>query len=85
MTTPEQRSMRARIGAYSMHAKHDPKVTTQAGRDVFMNRFDREVDPNCVLSLEVRLRRAKSARKAHMTRLALASSKARAKQRTHNH
>jgi hypothetical protein len=81
--TPEQRSMRARIGAYSLHAKHDPRVTTEPARRAFLSRFEREVDPEGVLPERERLRRAEYARKAYFTRLALASAKARAaKKRT---
>ncbi len=75
--TPEQRSLRARIAAYSLHAQRDPRQTTEAARKAFHARFENEVDPDGVLSHAERQRRAESARKAHFTRLALASSKAR--------
>jgi hypothetical protein len=51
---------------------------TAAARKAFADRFEREVDPDGVLSPAERARRAESARKAHFTRLALASSRARA-------
>lgn len=75
--TPEQRSLRARIGAYSLHATHDPKVTSAPGRAAFLARFEREVDPDGVLPEPERQRRAQLALKAHMSKLALASAKAR--------
>ncbi|HET9255759.1 MAG TPA: hypothetical protein VFO16_11215 [Pseudonocardiaceae bacterium] len=40
-------------------------------------RFEREADPDGVLEPAERARRAQAARRAHMQRLALASSKAR--------
>jgi hypothetical protein len=41
-------------------------------------KFEREVDPDGVLPAKERRRRAENARQAHMQRMALASSKARA-------
>lgn len=75
--TPEQRSTRARIAAQAMHAKHDGRVVTAKARATFLARFEREADPDRVLSLEERGRRAEHLRRAHFARLALASSKAR--------
>jgi hypothetical protein len=34
------------LSCYSLHAKRDPKETTQAARAAFLNRFEREVDPD---------------------------------------
>jgi hypothetical protein len=75
--TPEQRSLRARLGARAMHARHDAHQTTASGRAAFLARFEREVDPDGVLSPAERQRRAAHALSAHMSRLALTSSKAR--------
>jgi hypothetical protein len=80
--TPEQRALGARMGAYAMHAKHDPRRTTQAGRDSFLARFERGVDPDGVLPAEERARRAEAARRAYFNKLALASSRARRARRT---
>jgi len=77
--TPSQLTLRARLGAYSLHAKYDSRETTQAARDAFLNRFEREVDPKFWLPVAERQRRSHAALRAHMTRLALASSLARAK------
>ena len=71
----EQRSLRARIGAYALHAKGG--TSTQAATAAFLSRFEREVDPDGLLSPEERRRRATFARKAHMTALALKSSRGR--------
>lgn len=79
MTTAAQRSLIGRIAAHSMHAKHDPRETTAAGRAAFMRRFEDEVDPDRVLSDAERARRAESARKAYMAKLALKSAQARSK------
>jgi hypothetical protein len=76
---PEDRSTRARIAAHAMHAKNDSRQTTATARATFLRRFEDEVDPNRELPEAERLRRAEHARKAHMYRLALLSSKARRK------
>ncbi|MGH8991180.1 MAG: hypothetical protein ACRDZ7_06595 [Acidimicrobiia bacterium] len=75
--TPAERSLRARIAAYSLHARRDPRETTQAARDTFMARFERQVDPDGLLPLAERLRRAEAARKAYFLGLALKSARAR--------
>jgi hypothetical protein len=77
--TPEQRALRAHIAAYSLHAQHDPKETTKAGRAAFLRRFEVQVDPDETLKPDERQRRAQAALRAHMSRLALASSRARRK------
>lgn len=80
-TEPESadsiRSLRARLGAYSVHAKYDSRDLTSAARREFLSRFEREVDPEGILPEAERQRRAEHARKAHMTRLALRSAVAR--------
>ena len=75
--SPAERSLRARLAAHSMHARHDARETTTAARAAFLARFEAEVDPNGILSPEERRRRADHARRAYFTRLALASAKAR--------
>lgn len=78
--TPEQRSTRSRLGNHVRWAAvSDPKAETAPARKGFMARFERQVDPDGVLPADERIRRAKHALKAHMTELALRSSKARAK------
>jgi hypothetical protein len=77
--TPEQRKLRASIAAYSMHARHDGREITAGARAGFQKRFLDQVDdvePG-LPDLE-RLRRAELLMRAHMQRLALRSSKARA-------
>jgi len=67
---PRERSLRARVAAYSLHARHDPRQTTAKARATFMNSFERLVDPDGKLPLSERLRRADAARRAHYARLA---------------
>jgi hypothetical protein len=80
-TTPAERSLRARLAAYAMHAHHDPRQTTVNGRAAFLARFDREVDPTGHLDPAERRRRAEQARRAYFARLSLAAAKARAAKR----
>ena len=75
--SPEQAALRGRIGAYSLHAKCDPRKTTENARRVFLSRFEREVDPEGILDPEVRAKRAEYARRAYFARLALKSVQAR--------
>lgn len=81
--TREQRATRSRLGAHTRWAAEpDPKAAMAPARNGFMARFEKQVDPDGVLPDEERTRRAKHARKAYMTALALKSSIARAKPRT---
>jgi len=79
--TPGERSLRARIGAYRMHALHDPKETTRAAREAFWRRFVHEVDPHRILSERERVRRADAARRAYFAQLAYQSARRRSRQR----
>jgi hypothetical protein len=77
--TPEQRAMRASIAAHVQWAKEsDPTGRTAPARKAFLERFEREADPGGVLDPAERSRRAEHLRRAYFTRLALASSRARA-------
>ena len=75
--TATERSMRARVAAYRMHATHDPRETTRKARSTFMSNFEKAVDPTGCLTAEERQRRAVAARKAHFTALALKSARSR--------
>ena len=70
-------SQRGRIGAYTLHATHDPRETTHAAREAFGRRFLDEVDPDRLLPEDERERRASYARKAYFARLALKSAQSR--------
>jgi hypothetical protein len=80
--TPEQRRIRARIGALALHASGG--TSTAAGTRAFLDRFEREVLAAAAargdaLTPEETARRVRSARRAYFQRLALASSRARGK------
>ncbi len=72
-------ALRGKIGAYRLHATHDAKETTQKARETFLERFEREVDPNHELPEEERAKRARAARKAYFANLARRSAQARRK------
>lgn len=77
--TPKERSIRARIAAYSLHSKSDSRELTASARKAFLDRFEQMVDPEGVLTPSERARRAGAARKAYFTSLALKSARARRK------
>lgn len=77
--TPEQARLRARLGAYSLHAQYDSREITKPARKAFLARFENEVDPDRVLPPGERERRAEAAKKAYFTRMALKSAQARRK------
>jgi hypothetical protein len=81
-TTSGERSLRARLAAYAMHAQHDSRQTSANGRAAFLAGFEHDVDPDGLLDPEERHRRAEQARRAYFTRLSLAAAKARAAKRT---
>jgi hypothetical protein len=76
--TPEQRTLRWKVAAHTLHSKVvDPTAHTAPARIAFLDRFEREVDPDGVLSPVERARRAEHARKAYFSRLALRSAQVR--------
>lgn len=77
MKNNNTRSVIARIGAYALHSKYSSRELTASARKTFLDRFEREVDPERVLDPAERARRAKSAKSAYFTRLALRSANAR--------
>lgn len=72
-----ERTLRARLAAHSKWATQDPVEGTAKARAAFLDRFEREVDPDGVLDPAERSRRAAHARKAYFARLALKSAAAR--------
>ena len=70
-----------RIGAFSLHARYDPRATTRNARAAFLDSFERAVDPDGVLPTDERQRRAAYAKKAHFARLARLSALARQSRR----
>ena len=79
--TPSERTQRARMGAYSLHAQRDPRETTRAARATFLGRFELQVDPELTLEPAERARRAEAARHAYFAGLALKSARARAQRK----
>lgn len=78
--SPEQRALRSRIAAHSKWAgEADPSAATAPARRAFLDRFEREADPDGTLDSAERVRRAEHLRRAHFARLAFASAKARAR------
>ena len=77
MLTPTQRTLRARAAAYALHAQGG--TSTKAGTTAFLARFEKQVDPDCVLRPEERARRATFARKGYMAGLSLKASRAKTK------
>lgn len=66
------------IGAHESWSRTpDRTARTAPGRRAFLERFEREVDPDGTLSPAERTIRAEHARKAYFQRLALKSAKAR--------
>jgi hypothetical protein len=76
--TPEQRTLVSRVAANVRWSREDPAANAARGQAGLRDRFAREArdaDPDAS-DAEI-ARRAQCAYKAHMARLALASSKAR--------
>ena len=79
--TPEQRTMRAKLAAHTLWSNvEDRAAHTAPGRQAFMDRFEKQVDPNGTLAPAERARRAASAKTAYFTGLSLKSAKARSGQ-----
>jgi hypothetical protein len=82
--TPEQRTLRAQIAAHTQWANESNRTArTAAARKAAADRFEKQVDPDGVLPIEVRQQRAESASKAHFRRMAAASAKARRVKKAH--
>src|SRR4051812_46318107 len=76
--TPEERRARAKVAAHTSWANtRDRSARTARARAGLEAKFEREADPEGVLSPRQRAERADSLRKAHYARMALAAAKAR--------
>ena len=84
MLSPNEASLRGRIGAYTLHATHDSRETTANARAAFLAKFLDEVDPARVLPEDELQRRAEMAKRAYFARLALKSAKKRRAQKQSN-
>lgn len=73
-------SLQARLAAHRLHAGvTNPAAHAAPARKAFLDRFERQVDPDGLLSPADRARRAEHARKAYFLALALKSAQARRK------
>jgi hypothetical protein len=78
--TPEQRALRSRIASSERWSRTaDRAAATAPARQAFLDRFERQVDPDGTLDPAERAKRAEYARKAYFARLALKSSIARSR------
>ena len=75
MLSPTEWALRARAAAHALHAQGG--TSTKAGTRAFLARFEKQVDPDGVLPVDERTRRARHALKSHMSVLALKASRAR--------
>lgn len=60
-----------------MHARHDSREISRPGREAFLARFEREVDPDGRLPEAEHRRRVELAKRAHFTRMATRSAEVR--------
>ena len=74
-----QAQLYGRIGGLRTRSRHDPGEYTSAARRAFLQRFEREVDPEGMLAPDERALRAEAAQKAYFAGLAYRSAVARAK------
>lgn len=72
------RRIAAQVAAHTRWAHTaDRQAATAPARSAFLERFERQVDPNNELDPVERARRAESARKAHFLRMAQKSAEKR--------
>ncbi len=79
MLSQSQRILRARLAAFTRSSLYDGKTVTAKARETFLASFERKVDPDHLLPAAECARRAEAARRAHFTRLAMKSAKARSR------
>jgi hypothetical protein len=78
-TTHAERVRYSRFGSSTADSRYESQDLTEPGRRAFWIKFEREVDPEGILTPEERTRRADLARQAYFARLALKSAQARRK------
>jgi membrane-bound lytic murein transglycosylase B len=77
---PHDRVVIARIAANSQWAQEcDRTARTATARAAFLDRFEKQVDPDGVMDLVTRVKAAENARRAYFQRLGRRSGQARAK------
>lgn len=77
MLSPRQRSLRARAGAFALHAQGG--TNTAPAFAARMRKLEDRVDPDRVLATEERARRAQLQLRSDMAVLALKASRARSR------
>lgn len=70
--SPDERRTFALLGAYTRLATTDTREMTAAARQAFSDSWMRKADPDCVLPVAERARRAEALRMAHYARMRLA-------------
>lgn len=76
--TPAERTLRARVAVHTSWAKTtDRSARTKPGTAAFLARFEREVDPDGLMSPADRAKAVENAKSAYFAALALKASKAR--------
>jgi hypothetical protein len=76
--SPSERTLRARMAAHVRWSRvSDPNAETAQARAAFLDRFERQVDPEGRLSSAERARRADHARRAYFISLARRSARVR--------
>lgn len=84
--TPEERKARATLGAHISWANTtDPAARTSAARRAAEERFEKQADPDGVLTPEERSRRAEHLRKAFYARIQLKAATTRRKNAEKKH
>ena len=66
-----------RLGAHVQHSRHNSQITTAPARAAFLDRFEKEADPDGTLDPAERARRASHLKRAYFLRLALRSAEVR--------
>lgn len=78
--TPSERSQHARQAAYQSWAQTEDRTErTSRAREAFLDRFERQVDPDGLLDPAERALRAEFAKKAHFAAMARKSAISRRK------
>jgi hypothetical protein len=76
--TQSEKSLRSKIAAHESWGHTDDRsARTSNGRRAFLDRFEKQADPNNELTAAERARRAESLKNAYFARLALKSAKSR--------
>lgn len=85
MSTPEQRRLSAEIAVHTSWANtKDRTARTAPGTQAFMERFERQVDPDGEMDLATRAKAAQNARTAYFKALALKSANVRRRRAAKN-